>query len=68
MSVAAPPAWSDCLCRIDETSPLWRMSPREILNSNYEIVVTLDSIVEATGNSTQVNVFAHSGFLGQDTE
>ena len=32
------------------------MSPREILNSNYEIVVTLDSIVEATGNSTQVNM------------
>ena len=52
------------MCRIDETSPLWRMSPREILNSNYEIVVTLDSIVEATGNSTQVNVFAHSDFLG----
>ena len=43
------------LYRIDEDSPLWRMSPQDIQNSNFEIIVVLEGIVEPTGNTTQVN-------------
>ena len=41
--------------RIDEDSPLWRMSPQDIQSSNFEIIVVLEGIVEPTGNTTQVN-------------
>ena len=30
------------------------MSPKDILASNFEILVTLDSVIESTGNTTQV--------------
>ena len=41
--------------RIDEESPLWRMSPTDIQNSNFEIIVVLEGIIEPTGNTTQVS-------------
>ena len=44
------------LCiRIDEESPLWRMSPQDIQNSNFEIIVVLEGVIEPTGNTTQVS-------------
>ena len=45
--------------RIDEDSPFWKMSPKELLASNFEIIVTLDSVIESTGNTTQ----ARSSYL-----
>ena len=42
------------ISRIDEESPLWRMSPQDIQSTNFEIIVTLEGIVEPTGNTTQV--------------
>ena len=47
------------LCRIDEESPFWKMSPKDILSSAFEIIVTLDSVIESTGNTTQ----ARSSYL-----
>jgi len=44
---------------IDEESPFWKMSPKDILTSNFEIIVTLDSVIESTGNTTQ----ARSSYL-----
>ena len=35
------------------------MSPKDILTSNFEIIVTLDSVIESTGNTTQ----ARSSYL-----
>jgi len=48
--------------RIDEESPLWRMSPQDIQSTNFEIIVTLEGIVEPTGNTTQ----ARSSYLPQE--
>ena len=42
--------------RIDEESPLWRMSPQDLQNSSFEIIVVLEGIVEPTGNTTQVTI------------
>jgi len=39
--------------KIDEDSPLWCMTPQETQNSAYEVIVTLEGIVEPTGNTTQ---------------
>ena len=47
------------IVRIDEESPFWKMSPKDILASNFEILVTLDSVIESTGNTTQ----ARSSYL-----
>jgi len=44
---------------IDEESPFWKMSPKDVLSSNFEILVTLDSVIESTGNTTQ----ARSSYL-----
>jgi len=44
---------------IDKTSPLWNLSPRDLLNSNFEIVVSLEGSIEATGSTTQ----ARSSYL-----
>jgi len=44
---------------IDEESPFWKMSPKDILSTNFEIIVTLDSVIESTGNTTQ----ARSSYL-----
>ena len=35
------------------------MSPKDILSSAFEIIVTLDSVIESTGNTTQ----ARSSYL-----
>ena len=45
--------------RIDEQSPLWKLSPRDLLNSKFELVVMLEGSIEATGNTTQ----ARSSYL-----
>ena len=42
------------LSRIDCESPFWRMSPRELLESKFEIILILVGVIEDTGNTTQV--------------
>ena len=42
-----------CAHRIDKDSPFYDMGPREIFSSRFEIIVTLEGIVEPTGNSVQ---------------
>ena len=39
--------------RIDKRSPLYNLGPKELLASKFEMVVTLEGIVEPTGNSVQ---------------
>ena len=38
---------------INEKSPFWKMSPKDLLNSSFEVIITLDSVIESTGNTTQ---------------
>lgn len=40
--------------RIDEESPFYNMSPKDILDSKFEMVAALEGIIEPTGNSVQV--------------
>ena len=40
--------------RIDKTSPLYNLGQKELLNSKFEMLVTLEGIVEPTGNSVQI--------------
>jgi len=40
--------------KIDEDSPLYDMNPRDILNSQFEIIMTLEGVTEETGNTIQV--------------
>lgn len=37
--------------KIDEDSPFYEMAPREMLNEQFEIVVTLEGVTEETGNT-----------------
>ena len=39
--------------RIDKDSPFFEWGPTDILNSKFEMLVTLEGIVEPTGNSVQ---------------
>eukprot|EP00095_Tigriopus_kingsejongensis_P004647 maker-scaffold29_size597861-snap-gene-3.9 protein:Tk04647 transcript:maker-scaffold29_size597861-snap-gene-3.9-mRNA-1 annotation:"g protein-activated inward rectifier potassium channel 3-like isoform x3" len=39
--------------KIDVESPFYEMGPRDILNSQFEIVVTLEGVTEETGNTIQ---------------
>ena len=39
--------------RIEKRSPLYSLGPKELLASKFEMVVTLEGIVEPTGNSVQ---------------
>ena len=39
--------------RIDKDSPFYEWGPKDILNSRFEMLVTLEGIVEPTGNSVQ---------------
>lgn len=39
--------------RIDKDSPFYNWGPKDILNSKFELLVTLEGVVEPTGNSTQ---------------
>jgi len=45
--------------KIDKDSPLWKLGPKELLSAKFEIIVTLEGIVEPTGNSVQ----ARSSYL-----
>ncbi|OCT71112.1 G protein-activated inward rectifier potassium channel 3-like [Xenopus laevis] len=38
---------------IDENSPFWEMGPQELLREQFEIIVILEGIVEATGMTCQ---------------
>ena len=40
--------------RIDESSPLWTMSPDSLKEEKFEIILTLEGIVPETGNNIQV--------------
>lgn len=40
--------------KIDEDSPLWQMSPDDLLQADFEIIVVLEAVCEATGSTTQV--------------
>ena len=40
--------------KIDSESPFYTMSARDFLKKRYEIVVTLEGVIEQTGNSIQV--------------
>ena len=54
------------LSRIDKTSPLWNLSPRDLLNSNFEIVVSLEGSIEATGSTTQVRtIWLHTSCINR---
>ena len=47
--------WPTVIChKIDEDSPLFEMSPQELLSSSFELIVTLEGSVEETGNTIQV--------------
>ena len=39
--------------KIDEESPFYDMTPKDVLNAKFEMVVALEGIVEPTGNSVQ---------------
>jgi len=41
--------------RIDETSPLWELSPEALLMAGLEIIVILEACCESTGATTQVH-------------
>ena len=40
--------------KIDSSSPLYNLSPTDILNSQFEIILTLEGITPETGNTIQV--------------
>ena len=42
--------------KIDEDSPLYDMNPRDILNSQFEVIMTLEGVTEETGNTVQVRL------------
>ena len=44
--------------KIDEDSPLYDMNPRDILSSQFEILLTLEGVTEETGNTIQVRLRA----------
>ncbi|CAB4059596.1 KCNJN [Lepeophtheirus salmonis] len=53
---------SSMIHKIDEDSPFYSMSPKDILNASFEMVVVLEGIVEPTGNSFQ----ARSSYLPRE--
>ncbi|XP_065088719.1 ATP-sensitive inward rectifier potassium channel 11-like [Ochlerotatus camptorhynchus] len=48
--------------RINAESPLWNLSPHELLHERFEIVVVLEGTIESTGQSTQ----ARSSYLNTE--
>ena len=48
--------------RIDEDSPFYSLSPEQLLNAGFELVVYLEGIVESTGNTVQ----ARTSFLPRE--
>ena len=49
---------------IDETSPLWELSPEALLMAGLEIIVILEACCEATGSTTQVPHVIHYQLFG----
>ena len=49
--------------KIDEDSPLYDMNPRDILSSQFEVIVTLEGVTEETGNTIQVQRTKSEHFL-----
>ena len=41
--------------RIDEDSPLWSVSPRDLVTEKFEIILTMEGTTPETGNNIQVN-------------
>lgn len=48
--------------KIDEVSPLYHLSAKELLTANFEIVVTLEGTIESTDQKTQ----ARTSFLADE--
>ena len=47
--------WPTTLChKIDEDSPLYELNPRDLLQSQFEVIATLEGVTEETGNTIQV--------------
>ena len=42
--------------KIDEESPLYNMSARDIAQNTFEIVLTMEGITPETGNTVQVSI------------
>ena len=40
--------------RIDEDSPFYSMGQKELLAAKFELLVTLEGVIESTGNSVQI--------------
>ena len=40
--------------KIDSSSPLYNLNPRDILDSQFEIILTLEGVTPETGNTIQV--------------
>ena len=51
--------------RIDEESPFYDMNPRELLSSQFEVILTLEGVTEETGNTIQVSFIAISRDSGR---
>jgi len=45
--------------KIDKHSPFYNMAPRDFLSAKFELIVSLEGVVEPTGNSVQ----ARSSYL-----
>jgi len=43
--------------RIDEASPLWSVSPTDLLTEKFEIILTMEGTTPETGNNIQVYVY-----------
>ena len=53
--------WKPCLfIRIDENSPLWEVSPIDLLTETFEIVLTMEGTTPETGNNIQVRTIIFS--------
>ena len=40
--------------RIDEASPLWSLSPTDLMTEKFEIILTMEGTTPETGNNIQV--------------
>ena len=40
--------------RIDEASPLWSVSPTDLITEKFEIILTMEGTTPETGNNIQV--------------
>jgi potassium inwardly-rectifying channel subfamily J len=50
--------------KIGEDSPLYDMNPKDLLTSQFEIVITMEGVTEETGNTIQVST-VFIWFLGK---